>query len=344
MTQTIIDLKAEDITQSEADKADAEAVENIAEAQPQPKQRKQQKLKMPPQRAASSDNEFLAPALEILETPLSPVSIRFIWIMCAFVVVSLTWAYFGHVDIIAVAQGKFQPTGRVKVIEPLETGKVTAILVNNGTHVNAGDVLVQLDPSEAEADRLAASTGLASLRAEVLRRTVVLGVARQDASTADTPRQVPVIHWPEEVSTPLRQREDRVLNADLGQLWSAIDSLKAQFMQKQAERDRLTHTIKAQKDLIATLQQRVDMRQSLLGLQSGAKSAVIDATETLQYQITQLAMQQGQLASADSGMIVIEREIEKPVRPLYRTMRKSWAIRNVRLRIMNSALPKLKPS
>ena len=33
-----------------------------------------------------SDREFLAPALEILETPPSPVHVAFLWIICAFVV------------------------------------------------------------------------------------------------------------------------------------------------------------------------------------------------------------------------------------------------------------------
>ena len=82
-----------------------------------------------------SDREFLAPALEILETPPSPVHIAFLWIICAFVVAALAWAYFGRVDIVAAAQGKFQPMGQVKVVEPLETGKVEAISVSNGSLV-----------------------------------------------------------------------------------------------------------------------------------------------------------------------------------------------------------------
>jgi hypothetical protein len=86
-----------------------------------------------------SDREFLAPALEILETPPSPVHVAFLWIICAFVVAALGWAYFGRVDIVAAAQGKFQPRGQVKVVEPLETGKVEAISVSNGSLVQAGD-------------------------------------------------------------------------------------------------------------------------------------------------------------------------------------------------------------
>ena len=96
-----------------------------------------------PRRSATADNEFLAPALEILESPPSPVRVALIWIICALVAVSLAWSYFGRIDIIAVAQGKFQPTGRVKVIEPLKTGKVTAIHVVNGARVAAGEVLVE---------------------------------------------------------------------------------------------------------------------------------------------------------------------------------------------------------
>ncbi len=40
-------------------------------------------------RGASSDREFLAPVLEILKTPASPVRVAFLWIICALVVVGL---------------------------------------------------------------------------------------------------------------------------------------------------------------------------------------------------------------------------------------------------------------
>ena len=61
-----------------------------------------------------------------------------ILIICAFVVAALVWSWFGRIDIVAVAQGKIQPTGRVKVIEPLEAGKVAAIHVENGAARQGG--------------------------------------------------------------------------------------------------------------------------------------------------------------------------------------------------------------
>ncbi len=75
----------------------------------------------------------------------------------------------------------------------------------------------------------------------------------------------------------------------------------------------LLQTIATQKNLVATLQQRVDMRTKLVESQSGAKAAVIDATETLQYQQTQLATQEQQLASLSAGLDVIARDFEKAV-------------------------------
>ena len=96
--------------------------------------------------------EFLPAALEILETPPSPIHVAFLWIICALVVAALGWAYLGRVDIVAAAQGKFQPTGRVKVVEPLETGRVEDVRAANGSLVKAGDILVELDRSAAEAD------------------------------------------------------------------------------------------------------------------------------------------------------------------------------------------------
>src|SRR6202042_382148 len=80
-----------------------------------------------------------------------------------------------------------------------------------------------------------------------------------------------------------------------------------------AERDKLRETIATEKDLVATLQERVNMRTKLVEMKAGAKAAVIDATETLQYQITQEAKQEQDLASLTAGLAVIARNSDKAV-------------------------------
>jgi membrane fusion protein, hemolysin D len=258
--------------------------------------------------AAQSDKEFLAPALEILETPPSPVNVAFLWIICALVATVVAWAYVGRVDIIASAQGKFQPTGRVKIVEPLETGRVDNIRVTNGALVRAGDVLIELDRSTAETDLKGARAELVSTQAEILRRKAAMAAARAHAF-----EPTPNIGWPDSVAPALREREDQVLAADLGQLAAAVASFTAQRAQKTAERDKLGMTIATQKNLVMTLQERVDMRAKLVEVMAGARAAVIDATETLQYQITQQALQEQQLASLTAAIDIIARDSEKAV-------------------------------
>ncbi len=69
------------------------------------------------------DRQFLPAALEVLETPSSPARRALLLTLCAFVVLATAWSFVGRIDIEAVAKGKIQPSGRVKVIEPLVVGQ-----------------------------------------------------------------------------------------------------------------------------------------------------------------------------------------------------------------------------
>ena len=105
----------------------------------------------------------------------------------------------------------------------------------------------------------------------------------------------------------------RVLAADFAQLAANQASFVAEEAQKAAERDKLAETIATQKNLVATLKERVDMRTKLVEAKAGAKAAVIDATETLQYQITQQAKQEQELAALSAGIEVVARDADKAV-------------------------------
>ena len=228
--------------------------------------------------------------------------------ICGFVVVALLWSFFGRLDIVAVAQGKIQPAGRIKIIQAVETGKIVRILVSNGSIVKAGVLLAELDPSDARADEAAASAAFASFKAEALRRRTALLAAERGLHA--TP---PQIAWPATIPLVYRQREERVLKGDFAQLGATVSSLVAQIAQKQAEADRLEQTIGAQQGLIETLKQRVAMRESLLKQRAGTKSALIDAQETLQYHQTNLATQRGQVAELAANLRVLQHERDKSV-------------------------------
>jgi len=257
------------------------------------------------------DQEFLPAALSILEQPASPVSTALIGSICALAMIAVLWAVLGWTDIVAVAPGKVQPSGRVRTVQPLETGRVQAILAVNGARVAQGDALVELDATEAREDVVMLTNARDSARAEILRRDTVIAAARDLAAGAGNPSHV--IDWPDDIPFGIRQREDAVLLADLRNIAGQLAALDAQMSQKSAERSRLLDTIEQQEALLATQQERVDMRMKLLRSDAGTRSGVIDATESLHYQRTVLAGQKGQVHEAERAIETLRAERDKVV-------------------------------
>src|SRR5207237_8733068 len=83
-------------------------------------------------RRGEYETAFLPAALEVVETPPSPVGRAIGASIIVFFCVALAWAGLGTVDIVATAPGKIIPSGRTKVIKAVRTGVVRAI------HVRAG--------------------------------------------------------------------------------------------------------------------------------------------------------------------------------------------------------------
>src|ERR1700687_213354 len=86
----------------------------------------------PPQRRTSQELAFLPAALEIVETPPSPVGRASAVILTLVFCAGLLWACWGTIDIVARAPQKIQPGDGTKVDQPFETGIVRSIRVHDG--------------------------------------------------------------------------------------------------------------------------------------------------------------------------------------------------------------------
>src|SRR6202051_1489317 len=125
-------------------------------------------------RRSESELAFLPAALEIVETPPSPIGRAIGITVSSLFCLALAWASFGTVDIVATATGKIIPTGRTKVIQPFETGVVRAIHVRDGQSVKAGDLLIELDPTIHGAERKHLESDLVAAELDVARLTAAL--------------------------------------------------------------------------------------------------------------------------------------------------------------------------
>ncbi len=258
---------------------------------------------------ARSDQEFLAPALEILETPPSPVRSWLILAICSLAVVALTWAWIGQVDIVAVAAGKIEPSGKVKTVEPLLTGRVAAMLVRDGDAVRQGDVLAQLDAAEvsSELDRLEHQQS--TLAADLLRlRTVLTALEAEPAWTSRFAE--PVIAWAG-VGAELRSAEDGVARRDIADLRAKLGSIESQIAQRQADIAAVGQTMEAQTRLIATLDTLASMRSALVDKEAGSRADWLAARQALESQQVTLATHSAQQADDVATLDVLRQEGEK---------------------------------
>jgi hemolysin D len=278
-----------------------------------------------PSTVSGRDREFLPAALEILETPPPPLPIALIGTICLFALAALIWSFVGRLDVHAVAPGKIETVGFSKVIEPLEPGKVAAIRVEAGQAVNAGDVLFELDPTEANADARSAADALNAGLAEIDRRRYAIEAVRAaqageagDHDAASAVEQLAGqpdmrIAWDDSLPESFRLREEAVLRADLGQLSDALKALDKQMAQKLATRKRLDMSIAYQHTLMDTLNQRVSTRQQAIDLNVGTKINLYDAKEELQRSQAQLASDEGQLIETDAALRELQSEGAKTI-------------------------------
>lgn len=285
------------------------------------------------------DREFLPAALEILETPPPPLPVALIATISACALAALVWSYFGRLDVHATAPGKIETAGYAKVIEPLDPGKIAAIHVAEGQTVKAGDLLLELDPAEANADAVSAQDSLNASMAEMARRRYAIGAVRAaQAEAQSAPDRVdgrdkddaaqaadssPVenlagqaelkVAWDKDVPEQFRLRQEAVLRADLGELSDALKALDRQMAEKLATQKRLNMSIAFQNTLMDTLNQRVSTRQQAIDLNVGTKIDLYNAKEELEKSQAALASDQGQLIETDAALRSVRSEKAKTV-------------------------------
>ncbi len=246
-----------------------------------------------------SETEFLPAALEIVETPPAPLGRAIGATIITFFLIALLWARFGSVDIIATAQGKIVPTGRTKVIQPLESGVVRSIHVQDGQAVKAGDVLIEIDSTinEAERDRLSQEY----IEAE-------LHIAQLKASLEPEGDPLALFVPPEGASENQIGIERTLLLNQVQEIHSKLESLDQQIAQQQGNQAAVQSTINKLNESIPYLQKRADAREYLSKKGYGSKLEYLATQQDLVEHQQDLQIQQGRLAEATGAMTSLQEQ------------------------------------
>jgi len=96
--------------------------------------------------------DFSPGLLRIQAQPPAPFARALLYSLLTLLGLLLIWAVFGKLDVVASAEGKLLPQSYLKIVQPSEQGVIRDILVNEGEHVRAGQVLMRMDTTLTEAD------------------------------------------------------------------------------------------------------------------------------------------------------------------------------------------------
>jgi HlyD family secretion protein len=118
---------------------------------------------------ASHAEDFAPDLLAIQEQPPARLPRTVGYVTAGLFAALLAWAAFGHLDIVAAAEGRLVPRNYSRVLQPAEAGVLREVLVRDGDVVHAGQVLLRMDTTAASAD-LGTLQADAALKALSLRR------------------------------------------------------------------------------------------------------------------------------------------------------------------------------
>lgn len=198
--------------------------------------------------------QFLPAALSLQETPVHPAPRIAMQLIIGFAVLALLWSIFGKVDIVATASGKIIPNDRIKVIQPLETAQVKAIAVQDGQSVKAGDLLVELDATTAQADTDRSRVDWQQTQLDAARAKAMLDALNTNALNSNTLNNnggIIVMSDPLNGAAPERFiASQRFLAGQYSEYRTKYQQLNAELAQHEAERN-------------ATLEQKNKLEQTL---------------------------------------------------------------------------------
>ncbi|MEX0760065.1 MAG: biotin/lipoyl-binding protein, partial [Tistlia sp.] len=92
-----------------------------------------------------------------------------------FLVWAVVWAGWAEIDQVSNGQGKVIPSRQVQVVQNLEGGILSEILVRAGQRVDEGQVVMQLDNTQFLSDFMENRVKLLGLQAVIARLTAELG-------------------------------------------------------------------------------------------------------------------------------------------------------------------------
>ncbi|MFC3150888.1 HlyD family type I secretion periplasmic adaptor subunit [Litoribrevibacter euphylliae] len=192
-------------------------------------------------RTQDIDIAYMSPNRAAMEEQTPFKSRLLLWTVFAFLILIITWAYFAEIDEIARGEGKVIPSQQLQVIQNLEGGIISELLVSEGQLVNKGDVLVKIDDTQFQSSFQETKLRYFELQARAARLTA--------ESQGDDAIAVPY-DLPEDALSFIQQERGlflkrlNQLNAQKATISKQVSQTKAELTQVKSEKAQTKRSLK----------------------------------------------------------------------------------------------------
>ena len=208
-------------------------------------------------------------------------------------IVTVLWLTIGKVDIVVSARGLIIPDGEAKIIQPLDTGVISKILVKEGDFVKEGQPLMEIDPATTEPELESVQKNLEDTLLEIKRLN-----ATADGNEFDTTNEIS--------ETALIQQN--LYNASMSAIKNKVEAKKIDLSKTEDELNATRAELSAKKQILgAKIDQEQRMKNVIDVIAYDDYQNILNEIKTLNAEVTKLNYQ---IKELNSQKVQILKEID----------------------------------
>ncbi|KDM91756.1 HlyD family type I secretion periplasmic adaptor subunit [Photobacterium galatheae] len=188
--------------------------------------------------------EFSPAMVRLQQRPPAIAAQCLIGVVCALALAVGLWATLGTVNILVTGYGKVETVTHMTRIQPVAVGKIRRLLVEEGEHVDAGQLLLELDTTEFDVDKQHLERKLA------YQQIIIERLAMTDRAFRDG-------HWVSQPLSPVPSLEPEFIEhqqlkmaSDILSYFADLAQYDSQVTEKQAELAELNALISKLEQLL----------------------------------------------------------------------------------------------
>ncbi|NLW06047.1 MAG: HlyD family type I secretion periplasmic adaptor subunit [Pseudomonadaceae bacterium] len=187
-----------------------------------------------------------------VEDELIPSYARPVLYLIVFMVIGFfIWASVTQLTEVTLAPGEIVPSGQIKVVQHLNGGTISEVLIEERMFVKEGDILIKLDDARVLSDLRQIEGRLASLKLRAERQEAFVMEREPDFSSYIKTYPTMVAVQQQQLNNQMRVRE------------LTLDVLNRQIQQRVSRLEQLTKSLEAAEKHRELTEQMLSMRQDM---------------------------------------------------------------------------------